>query len=317
VPVGRGLAGEKMPVTFGAAYLRDAEHWFDVASIGPCGEEEEIILAAGRAYRCLGLSPRQARLLKSRYESGGVSSIPMAELQFRTAPADVFLPMGPSITEYTFDQECRRDEVMLAGWDFAARIVLRPRFAATMWTPHLGGEMFESAFANVFRVIVAYAVLESGGALLHSAAVAEKGSARLFVGVSGAGKSTISQLALDSGRSVLSDDLNALWRLDGETYVEQVPFTGDLRGDLTTSGRFPLEGIFRLRQGTTARLRPLRDVETVALLYGCAPFVNSDPFRRERLLENLELSATDLPAEELTFRLDGGFWHLVFPGKAS
>ena len=101
--------------------------------------------------------------------------------------------------------------MLLAGWDFAARIELQPQFAATMWTPHLEGEMFESAFANIFRVVVAYGVVAGGGALLHSAAVAEGDLAQLFVGVSGSGKSTISRLALESGRAVLSDDLNALW----------------------------------------------------------------------------------------------------------
>ncbi len=256
-------------------------------------------------------------MLRQRYETSDIGCLTAVDFQFHHAPQRDFLPMDQSVREYTFDLEARQDEVLLAGWDFAARIEIHPQFAATMWTPHLEGEKFESAFANVFRVVVAYGVVADGGALLHSAAVAEDGSAQLFVGVSGSGKSTISQLALDSGRSVLSDDLNALWRRDECSYVEQVPFTGDLRGSLTTTGRFPLVGIHRLRQGRTPRLRPLTDAETVALLFGCAPFVNSDPFRHDRLLTNLEACARDLPADELTFALDRDFWHLVSPGKAS
>ena len=90
-----------------------------------------------------------------------------------------------------------------------------------------------------------------------------------------------------------------------------MPFTGDLRGDLTTTGRFPVARIFRLRQGGTPRLRPLTDAETVALLFGCAPFINSDPFRRGRLLENIEACARDLPADELTFPLR---WRVLASG---
>ena len=304
-------------MTFGETFLSDPPSLFDSRSEQPCGAVEEVLVAAGGSYRCRGLSEGQARALRQRYETGDAGSPPPVDFQFQHASPEEFLPLGPLVRDYTFDLEPRPGEVLLAGWDFAARIELHPVFAATMWTPHLEGEMFESAFANVFRVIVAYGVLAGGGALLHSAAVAEDGSAQLFVGVSGSGKSTISQLALDSGRSVLSDDLNALWRHDGRTYVEQVPFTGDLRGSLTTTGRFPLAGIHRLRQGRTPMLRSLTVAEMVALLFGCAPFINSDPFRREQLLANLEACARDIPAGELTFALDGDFWHLLSPGKAS
>jgi len=304
-------------VSFGASFLRDPRSWFDTRSEQPCGDAEDVLIAAGGSYQCWGLSREQARVLRQRYETGEVGSALPVELRFYHVPLGEFLPPDQSPWEYTFDLEPRRDEVLLAGWEFAAQIQLRPQLAATMWTPHLQGEMFESAFANVFRVIVAYGLVEGGGALLHSAAVAEGGSAQLFVGVSGSGKSTVSRLALESGRLVLSDDLNALWPQDGRAFVEQVPFTGDLRGSRITTGRFPVAGVFRLRQGRTPRLRPLTEAETVALLYGCAPFINSDPFRRERLLANLEACSRNLPTDELTFPRDGGFWHLVSPERAS
>ncbi len=304
-------------MTFGATFLRDPQSWNESRSEQPCGDIEEVLAVAGGSFRCLGLSQEQARILRQLYASCDNPQASIIDWSIQYTPQEDFLPLDDSVREYTFDLEHRPDEVLLAGWDFSARIQLRPQFAVAMWTPHLEGAMFESAFANVFRVVVAYFVVEGGGALLHSAAVADGGTAQLFVGVSGSGKSTISQLALDSGRSVLSDDLNALWPDDGQTFVEQVPFTGDLRGSMTAAGQFPVAGIFRLRQGSTPRLRPLTVAETVALLFGCAPFVNSDPFRHDRLLTNLEACARDLPADELTFALDRDFWHLVSPGKAS
>jgi len=304
-------------VSFGEDFLREPRGFFETCSETPCGESEEVLVAAGGSYRCRGLSPEQAFSLRQNYPTADGDSSQLVDFHFcKTAP-DEFLPLAQSGWEYTFDSEPQHDEVLLAGLGFAARIRLLPQFTATMWTPHTQGKDFESAFANVFRVIVGYALVQGGGALLHSAAVAENGSARIFVGVSGAGKSTVSRLALESGRSVLSDDLNALWPGDGSAIVEQVPFTGELRGSRSTKGRFPVAGIFRLRQGRTAGLRPLTAAETVALLFGCAPFINSDPFRRERLLANLEACTADVPAEELTFPRDGGFWHLVSTEKAS
>jgi adenylylsulfate kinase-like enzyme len=138
-----------------------------------------------------------------------------------------------------------------------------------------------------------------------------------MTGLSGAGKSTVSRLALESGRLVLSDDLNAVVVDGGRPWVQQVPFTGDLGGSRTTRGRFPLGRVFRLRQAAAAALRPMSRAEAVALLYGCAPYVNADPLRRDQLLANLEACMAGVPAGELSFRRDGTFWPLLAGRKAS
>lgn len=160
-------------------------------------------------------------------------------------------------------------------------------------------------------------LLEAGGALLHSAAVVDEGGAVLFVGVSGAGKSTVSRRALESGRAVLSDDLNAVVREGGRVWVEQAPFTGDLGPANTVRGRFPLARVLRLRKGETAALRAMGRAEVLALLAGCSPYVNADPVRREQVLGNLEGSLAGVPADELTFPRDGGFWHLLAAERVS
>ena len=304
-------------MSFGEAYLHDAARLVGRDDGQPWGRAQESVVVAGRSYCCRGLSEDQAAILRRRYGRAPAVTSPTIDFELVRAAAGEFKPVEPAGWEYSFDLEPHGDRLLLAGWDFAARITLRPRLDAVMWSPHADGGCFELAFSNVLRVVVAYALLEAGGVLLHSAAVVDGGGAVLFVGVSGAGKSTVSRRALESGRAVLSDDLNAVVREGGRAWVQQVPFTGDLGPANTVSGRFPLARVLRLRKGETAALRAMGRAEVLALLAGCSPYVNVDPVRREQLLGNLEGSLAGVPADELTFPRDGGFWHLPAEERAS
>jgi hypothetical protein len=44
-----------------------------------------------------------------------------------------------------------------------------------------------------------------------------------------------------------------------------------------------------------------------------APYVNRDPWRRERLMATLERLARGVPAYDLTFSLGGGLWDILKP----
>ena len=65
---------------------------------------------------------------------------------------------------------------------------------------------------NVLRVLLAFAALERGAVMLHSAALVAGNRAAVLFGHSGAGKSTSGAPALERGLSVISDDLNLLER---------------------------------------------------------------------------------------------------------
>jgi hypothetical protein len=123
----------------------------------------------------------------------------------------------------------------------------------------------------------------------------------------------VARLSLAQGAEVLSDDLNALCAAAGGCAVHKLPFTGDLGERRAVRPAVPLGALLRLAQDTADSLAPLSRAETLACLLACAPFVNVDPHRRERLEQVLlGLAAAAAPrAFTLRFSLRGGFWSIL------
>ena len=88
---------------------------------------------------------------------------------------------------------------------------------------------------------------QEGGLGLHAAGVVTDGEGVLFSGVSGAGKSTISELWMSEGATVLSDDRIGI-RPDGDGYrMYGTPWHGTLR--VCDPGTAPLRAIFFIEHG--------------------------------------------------------------------
>lgn len=225
-----------------------------------------------------------------------------------------------------FDLEARPAAVLLAGRRFTGRLDwgdtgAAPRLGGAMWTPSDADADFEGLIENFLRVLVAHRAVERGGALLHSAGIAAGGRAFVFFGPSGAGKSTLAALSAARGHEVLSDELNVVIERAGgagddagcELVVERLPFAGDFGREASAPPRRtdPLAGLFLLEQAAVPTRRPLPRARAVAALAAASPFVNGDPFRSARLLENLERLTARVPVEVLAFALDPGFWTIL------
>jgi hypothetical protein len=102
----------------------------------------------------------------------------------------------------------------------------------------------------------------------------------------------------------LSGDRELLVELPGGPYV----FSGLCPSQQETS--YPLRAICRLEKGPANLLRPMSAGESLATLVACAPHVNHDPYRRERLFSNLEPLLRSVPTYATT-SLAGGFWDLL------
>lgn len=302
---------------FGDVFLRHPD-LFPARRVGdPWGDESLVIDFAGGPYRFTGLTTAQAETLAERFGEMACDAPPAGSpepvsIALYRVPDTEFLPVDLDGWSYTFDRRYLEHAVEIAGLDFMARVDWCPNLVGTLWTPLDGGPFFRSQVENFFRLLVAYRLLALGGVLFHSAGVVSGERSFLFLGPSGAGKTTISRLSLTTGREVLSDDMNALCPPPGggPVRLEKLPFAGDLGNQPGKRRSFPLAAFCRLRQGEHG-LKPLRAAESVAFLVGCAPFINADPHRLDALTDNLLRLVRSLPAFELSFAKDAGFWPLL------
>lgn len=316
------LPEETHPDRFGELFLHRLDGFPEGPTGEPWGKSPLTIDFAGGPYRFDGLSASQHRELSERF--GELVLAPEcsqhgADLD-HTTPIRVFRVSRRGFKDfdvrgwsYTFDRDYQQRAVRVAGLHFVARIDFEPTLTAALWTPYGEGPVFVSQMENFFRLLVAYRLLHLGGVLFHSAAVASRGQGFLFLGHSGAGKTTISKLSLATGRSVLSDDMNALCPSDQHAdglSLEKLPFAGDLGRTPTARQRYPVAGVYRLKKGPD-RIDPVRKSQAVAFLIGCAPFVNVDPHRVDRLTDNLIRLLDQHPLKQLTFSKQGRFWSLL------
>ncbi len=193
---------------FGARYLKNPA-MFPLGLDGESWGSRELSLGVlDKRFLVCGLSAAQEHTIRSLWPRFVIDDPDRADVALfvHRAPTSIFIKFDR--WEYTLDFDYTTKSLSMAGLDLMGRLELVPELRAALWVATEEHDLFHSAFENFLRILVAYAALDLGGGLFHSAAVVEGYSAWLFVGHSGAGKSTVSQLALDSGRAVLSDDLN-------------------------------------------------------------------------------------------------------------
>ena len=211
------------------------------------------------------------------------------------------------------DYQHQNDSVRVAGIKFAAELNLSGKLSATMWTPLDAHRWFPVIiFENFFRNLVAYRLLELGGVLLHSAGVVNhEDQAWIFVGNSGAGKSTISSFCSEAGYSILSDDLNAILPEGNALNVEKVPFAGTFRSGYSRGNRYPINRISRIVKDDINHIEPISNASMLSLLIANSPFVNQDSLRSDRLIKNMLNLLDKCPGHSLRFSLGSKFIELL------
>lgn len=144
------------------------------------------------------------------------------------------------------------------------------------------------------------------GIELHgSGVVTADGRGFLFVGQSGAGKTTLSRLWLqEPGVTVLSDERVIVRRADDGVWMYGTPWHGD--GHIATPGRVKLSRVFFLRHGARNELTPVARTEAAARLFACGftPFHDADGLAFS--LGLLGDVAAAVPCDELAFVPDRG-----------
>ncbi len=166
----------------------------------------------------------------------------------------------------------------------------------------------EYALDSLLRVLLSWKLLGRHGFLLHAATVIRNGTAYIFAGRSGAGKSTVASLSPEG--SVLTDEISLLRREDGMWRAYGTPFWGEFRAAGSNTSA-PVAGIFRLLQAAENRVEALRPVAILRALLPNVLFFSAEAEANRRLLEILSQAATEIPGYNLTFRKNSTFWEVL------
>ena len=169
---------------------------------------------------------------------------------------------------------------------------------------------FELHLENVLRMVLVELAAAHGHHICHAAAVAApNGSAWLFLGPSGAGKTTITELAADAGLEPINDDLVYLSR---GPLLEGCAFHGATRIRRFAAGRRTVAAIFRLRQSEANQVTPIEGAAATREIAG-ALVTWRQRTRAEQLMvvDFAEAIRREAPVFELAFRRDPGVWRAV------
>lgn len=154
------------------------------------------------------------------------------------------------------------------------------------------------------EVLVAHLLGRGCGVELHSCGLVEPdGRGRLFVGQSGAGKSTTARLWDSRNAAVLSDDrIIVRESAGGEMRMFGSPWHGEAQ--LSSPGSAPLVGIYLLTQAPRTEVIELKPAEAVARLFACSfpPF--HDASALAFTIGFLDKLVRRVPVRELRFTPD-------------
>lgn len=153
------------------------------------------------------------------------------------------------------------------------------------------------------KLLVSLLTLERGGLPLHCSAVAgDQDTGLVFVGPSGAGKTTIGMLLfLDKTWRLLNDEFNILLPQGEEYEIVSTPLTHPNKFRYCTAGRATVKNLYVLEKSTEERTEDLdRRTRYFSLLSNTYSFPTSARFG-QLLMENAEKTADKVPIERLYF----------------
>jgi hypothetical protein len=172
------------------------------------------------------------------------------------------------------------------------------RCAGRLWFPH----PFD-------QIVVIPALARRKGFLVHACGAVVDGKAFVFAGHSGDGKTTLSRLLAEEGIELLSDERVAIVGNGDGFVVHGTPWAGE--GEVVSSARFPLGGVFILRKASSHRIvhGAIGTLAAEVLARSLVPYYLADDMTR--ILSLMKQVAHDVPFRELEFSREPGLSRLL------
>ncbi len=151
-------------------------------------------------------------------------------------------------------------------------------------------------------------LLHEDAVVLHSAAILKGNEVYIFLGHSGAGKSTVS--ALSSDCTVLSDDMAIIKRKNGKYKAYTAPHWMDMHIGKRENRGYDIGGIFTLKQDSTTYIKELPPSQAMADIF-TIPHIPDELQPVQKLFDMFGSILCEYGLNELHFTKDNSFWRHI------
>jgi len=245
------------------------------------------------------------------------------ELSCRIGPLQ--LPTGPITFSAGASWDLRRDAnggediVFRGGANFGTdvwHLRLDPSFRTGTLTeaPVMPDRAVRADGYPLLEYIVTRLLARHDGVLIHASTAIVEGGAYVFVGHSGAGKSTMAAIAEEAGARIPTDDRTILTIQDGAAFAWGTPWHGSLIRKSPDGA--PLERIYFLEKAPADRCEPLPRARAVKELFVRLIQPRLHAGEVHDTLEVLERIVERVPVAILYFRPTSAAFALAIGAKA-
>lgn len=161
------------------------------------------------------------------------------------------------------------------------------------------------ALMNLYSSFIVH---HNWGLLFHSSCVIEEGRAHIFMGHSGAGKSTAAKLSYP--RKLLSDEATILKITEENITVFNSPFRSELQST-DHQENCPLASIQLLEQSRSNNRLKLKKSEALLQITDKVFFWSYRAEEPAKIFRLLKLVVNEIPVYELHFQKNNTFWELI------
>lgn len=183
------------------------------------------------------------------------------------------------------------------------------------WSPDTGSGWIRHVTAAphtidaFLRMLYSVLIAGQGGFLVHAASAIRNGKAFVFMGVSGAGKTTMTRLAPPDA-APLTDEVSYIRIHEGRYWAFGTPFFGDW-GKAGANLSAPIEAVYQLAQGPANVIEPLAPKDAVRALLRNIMFFSKDPELVRVAFETACRFVGAVPVRRLTFAPTPEVWELI------
>jgi hypothetical protein len=168
---------------------------------------------------------------------------------------------------------------------------------------YLMGKVAEPFYGPTIELLMVNYLAQGYGIILHSCSVARGDQGTLFVGESGAGKSTMSRIwAQERGVEVLSDDRTIVRKKGDRFRMYGTPWHGE--GKFGAPGSAQVEKIFFLSHGEKNSIKEMRSIDAVSRLLACSFPPHWNPAGMAFTLGFISQLTAQVTCRELRFKAD-------------